>query len=356
MIRVALRGLAGRKLRAALTAVAIVLGVAMISGTFVLTDTINAGFHTIFFGAYKNTNAVITSKLAFSSNNGPPEAAPGFPASLLARVQALPDVAAAAGSVTDQATKLVDRKGKTIGGNAPQFAFGIRPQDQRFSPLTLVGGSWPVGPDAVAIDKATADKKHFAVGQPIRIESHSGLRSFRISGIAELSSVSSIGGATIAVFDLPTAQRLLGKEGKLDVIRVQAKSGVATASLLNELRPLLPPTAQVRDATAQAKEDAKSVSGFTGFIQKALLAFAGVALFVGAFVIANTLSITVAQRAREFATVRTLGASRRQVRRVVVLEALVVGVLASVLGLFVGFGLAKGLDSLFSAIGLNLPK
>jgi putative ABC transport system permease protein len=355
MIRVALRGLAGRKLRAALTAVAIVLGVAMISGTFVLTDTINAGFHTIFFGAYKNTDAVITSKVAFSSNNGP-QAAPGFPESLLTKVKALPDIAAAAGSVTDQATKIVDRKGKTIGGNAPQFAFGIRPQDQRFSPLTLVGGRWPVGPEDVAIDKATADKKHFSIGQSIRIEAYSGLRTFHISGIAELSSVSSIGGATIAIFNLPTAQRLLGKEGKLDVIRVQSKPGAPTTSVLNEIRPLLPVTAQVRDATAQAKQDEKNVSGFTGFIQKALLAFGGVALFVGAFVIANTLSITVAQRAREFATVRTLGASRRQVRRVVVLEALVVGVIASVIGLFVGFGLAKGLDSLFSTIGLDLPK
>jgi len=356
VIRIALRGLLGRKLRSALTALAIVLGVAMISGTFVLTDTINRGFHTIFTQSYKNTDVVITSKVAFEGNNGPTTAAPGFPQTVLARVRGLPDVAAAAGSVADQNTKLVDASGKTIGGNAPSLAFGIDPREQRFNPLSLVRGSWPSNGGETAIDIATAKKKHFNVGDEIGVLTHAGVKHFRITGITEFASVSSIGGATIAVFDLATGQQLLGKAGELDVIRVAGKPGVTTKRLLSEVRPLLPPTAQARDAGAQAKQDEKGVSSFTGFLQKALLAFAGVALFVGAFVIANTLSITIAQRAREFATIRTIGGSRRQILASVVLEALAVGVLASIVGLFAGLGLARGLTWVFSKANLDLPQ
>ena len=359
MIAVALKGLSGRKLRSALTAFAIVLGVAMISGTFVLTDTIQKGFHTVFAGSYKNTDVVITSKVAFRNDNGPNTPPPGFPERVLARVKALPDVGAASGSMedSDSSTRLIDKSGKTIGsGGAPSLAFGIDPRNRRFNSLTLVNGRWPSGSGQVAIDKATADKKHFAVGDPIGVETHAGVQRFKVAGIVELASVSSIGGATISVFDIPTAQQLLGKQGKLDVVRVAARPGVSTAQLVSEITPLLPPTAQVRDANAQAREDEKGVSGFTGFIQKALLAFAGIALFVGGFVIANTLAITIAQRTREFATLRTLGASRRQVLRSVLLEGLVIGVFASLTGLFLGLGLAKGLSALFSVVGLDLPK
>src|SRR5439155_533385 len=165
----------------------------------------------------------------------------------------------------------------------------------------------------------------------------------------------SIGSATIAVFDRPTAQKLLHRVGKLDLIRVEAKSGVATPKLITEIRPLLPPSAQVRDAAAQVKEDKKGVNGFTSFIQNFLLAFAGIALFVGSFVIANTLSITIAQRMREFATLRTIGATRRQILRSVIVEALVIGIVGSVTGLFLGLGLAKGLNKVFVAAGIDLP-
>jgi putative ABC transport system permease protein len=353
MIAVALKGLAGRKLRSALTAFAIVLGVAMISGTFVLTDTINKGFHTIFAGSYENTSAVITSKVAFTSDNTD-TTPPPFPESLLAKVRALQDVAAASGSVTNDQMKLIDKSGKTIGFGA--LAIGVDPSPRRLNPLKLVQGAWPSGTSQIAIDKAVARKKGFELGESIGIETHSGVQRFRIVGLVELSSAGSIGGLTIAAFDLRTAQNLLGKAHGLDVIRVQARSGVPTSALVAEITPLLPQTAQVRDASAQAKEDEKSISGFTGFIQKALLAFAGIALVVGGFVIANTLSITVTQRTRELATLRTLGATRRQLRRSVLLEALAIGVLASLAGLFLGLGLAKGLSSLFSAIGLDLPK
>jgi putative ABC transport system permease protein len=260
---------------------------------------------------------------------------------VLKKVRALPDVAAAAGAVQSDTVKLIKKDGKVVDtGGAPSLGFSVDPQDQQFNPTHLTSGSWPRGGDQVVIDKATAANQGFAVGDPIRIQAVGPQRTFRISGIAELTGVGSIGGATFALFDLPTAQKVFAKPGQLDVIRIQSKSGVSTEKLISEIQPLLPPTAVVRDANAQVKEDKKQFD--IAFLQYILLAFAGIALFVGAFVIANTLSITIAQRMREFATLRTLGASRRQVLWSVIVEAFVIGVIGSVIGLFLGLALAKG--------------
>ena len=354
MIRVSLKGLAARKLRSALTALAIVLGVAMVSGTFVLTDTIQKGFNSIFSVSYKDTSAVISEKSLFGSNQN---RTAGFPETLLARVRTLPGVAAAVGSVADQA-QLIGRNGKPIQfGGAPNLAFSVdpSPQAQRFNPLNLVKGAWPTRPDEIAIDSSTADRKHYKVGDTIGVVSRTPEQPFRVVGIVKLGGSTSIGGATIAVFDLSTAQRLFQKPGLLDAIRIAAKAGTSDAQLVAQIRPILPRATQVRSGTQQAKSDAKDTNSFIGFLQKALLAFAGIALFVGAFVIANTLSITVAQQAREYATLRTLGASRRQVLGTVVLEALAIGFGGAVVGLFAGLALAKGLNALFVSLGVDLP-
>jgi len=354
--KVALKGLAGRKLRAALSALAIVLGVAMVSGTFVLTDTMNGAFDSIISQSYKNADVVISGKTAFETDsNGNTVQAPSFSETLLAKVKALPDVQAAAGSLTDAKTRLVGRDGKVVAtGGAPSLGFSVEPHgDQRFNPLKLTSGTWPDGANQIAIDTGTAKSEHYAVGDTIGVQTQGPIEHFRIAGIVKLPGVS-IGAATMSVFDIPTAQKLFHRLGQLDVIRVQSKSGVSTAKLVSEIKPILPPTVQARDVAAQEKQDKKSVN-FTSFIKYFLLAFAGIALFVGSFVIANTLSITIAQRMREFATLRTLGATRRQILRAVVIEALVVGTLASVAGLFLGLGLAQGLNALFKAIGFDLP-
>jgi putative ABC transport system permease protein len=356
MIKVALKGLAGRKLRASLTAFAIVLGVAMVSGTFVLTDTINGAFNSIITQSYKNADLVISGKTAFQTDpNGNPVQAPSLPESLLSKVKGLPGVEAAAGSLADDKTRLVDRNGKAIATHgAPALAFSVDPtSDQRFNPLRLTAGHWANAGNEIVIDSGVASKKHYSVGDTIGVESRGPVQKFRISGIAELPGVA-IGSATMAAFDVPTAQKLFHREGKFDVIRVQAAAGVSTSKLLTAIRPILPPEAQVRDVAAQVKQDKKNVS-FTGFIRYFLLSFAGIALFVGSFVIANTLSITIAQRAREFATLRMIGANRRQILRSVILEALVIGTAASIAGLFVGLGLAKGLNKLFAVLGFDLP-
>jgi putative ABC transport system permease protein len=357
MLTVALKGLAGRKLRAGLTAIAIVLGVAMISGTYVLTDTINSGFNTIFNRSYQNADVVVSGKAAFDSANGTTVEPPPMPASLLPKIQKLSGVALAAGSVTTDTLKLIGKNGKVIStGGAPSLGFSVTPQGQVFNPTKLTAGKWPSGADQVVIDKATASGNGFHVGDRIGVQAFGPVQKLLISGIAEFPGVS-VGGATFAILDQPTAQRLFHKVGQLDFIRVQSKSGVATPQLLSEIRPLLGPTQQVRSGTAQAKKDkSTNAGGFISFLRYALLAFAGIALFVGAFVIANTLSITIAQRMREFATLRTLGASRRQVMWSVVIEAFVIGVLGSLAGLFLGLALAKLLNQLFVAIGIDLPQ
>jgi putative ABC transport system permease protein len=350
----ALRGLLGRKLRTVLTAIAIVLGVATVSGTYVLTDSINNAFHSIFYETRAGSDAVISGKSAFDLTNGNGVTAPAFAQSLLPRVRTLPDVAEAEGQVNGEA-HLIGRNGKAIVyGGAPNLGFSIASGASRFNPLQLVAGSWPSA-NEVVIDKSTASKEHLKIGQVIGVQAQGPVNRLRVSGFVKFGSVSTIGGATLAGFDLKTAQHLFEKPGKLDEIAVAAAQGVPDAKLLQEIRAMLPADTQVRSAAAQSQEDSKDTNSFISFLQKFLLGFGGVALFVGSFVIANSLSITIAQRTREFATLRTLGASRKQILRSVMLEALVMGTLASLVGLFTGLALAKGLFSLFDAVGFTLP-
>jgi putative ABC transport system permease protein len=350
----ALKGLLGRKLRTILTAFAIVLGVATVSGTYVLTDSIDKAFDTIFTEARQGSDAVITGKSAFDLTSDSGVKAPSFDESLLEKVRALPDVVEAEGSV-DGTAQLIGRDGKAIVyGGAPNLGFSIARGDSPFNPLTLTEGAWP-GDNEVVIDTSTAGKEDFKVGQTIGVQANGPVQRLRISGLVKFGSVSTIGGATLAGFSLPTAQTLFDEPGKLDGIAVSTRPGVSDQQLLDQINEILPPNTQVRSASQQAKEDAKETNDFISFLQKFLLAFGGVALFVGSFVIANSLSITIAQRTRELATLRTLGASRRQVLRTIVIEALVIGTLASIVGLFLGLALAKGLFELFDAVGFTLP-
>lgn len=353
MTRIAVKDLFGRKLRLVLTSLAIVMGVAMVSGTYVLTDTINSAFNSIYATAYSGADAVVTGKAAFGGTMN----APSFPASTLTRIRNLPGVAAASGSIGDQAN-YVGRDGKVLSlGGAPGLAFGVDTAHPRFNPLTLLSGRWPVGPDEVVMDKAAADKVPVRVGGTVGVLPRGGQeRMFRVVGIAEFGHSATLGGATLAIFDLRTAQTLFHKQGQFDEIDAAARSGTSKATLLAQIRSVLPPHTQVRTGQQQAQQSSKDTADALSFLQYFLLAFAGIALFVGAFVIANTLTITVAQRTREFATLRSLGATRRQVLGAVLVEGALTGLAASVIGLFLGLALAKGLDELFKAFGANLPQ
>ncbi|HEX6047895.1 MAG TPA: FtsX-like permease family protein [Gemmatimonadaceae bacterium] len=353
MITVALKGLAGRKVRALLTAFAVVIGVTMVSGTLVLTDTIQKAFDGIFGASYEQTDAVIAGKeIVKGSQSG----AATVPESLLAKVRALPEVEDAGGTIAPNAAntaQVFGRDGKAVGTEgAPQFGLGIDASLPQFTPLQLKTGRWPEGPSQVAVDADTAAGENLAVGDEVTVSTLGVKRRYELTGIASFGGVDSLGGATIAIWDLPTAQTLLGKEGRFDGISIAAKDGTSTDDLVRAVQPLIPASLEVKDSEQQAAADAKETNVIVNAIRYFLLGFGGIALFVGAFVIFNTLSITVAQRTREFATLRTLGASRRQVMRSVVIEGAVLGLMASVLGLFAGFGLAK----LLTAIGGDMPE
>ena len=355
MTRFALKGLFSRKLRTVLTSLAIVLGVAMISGTYVLTDSIDGAFDQIFSDIRQGSDVVISGKSAFDLSDGSGVTEPTLEESLLDEVRELPGVAQAEGSVDSDSTSLIGDDGKAIVyGGAPNLGFSIADGDSLFNPLRLVGGTWP-GPNEIVIDSGVADKEDFAIGDEIGVQVEGPVERLRVSGIVEFGSDLSIGGATLAGFDLATAQRLFAKEGRLDEIAVAGEQGVAEADLVAQVREILPATAQARSGVLQAAEDAAETNEFISFLRGFLLAFAGIALFVGSFVIANSLSITIAQRTREFATLRTLGASRRQVLTSIIVEALVVGFVASLIGLALGLALASGLFELFDAVGFTLP-
>ena len=359
MIRVALRGLAGRKFRTVLTAIAIVLGVAMMSGAYVLTDTIDKAFDAIFVESYAGTDVVVSGKDAGISFEGEQSQPAPIPEDVLEQVRGVDGVEVAAGSVTDFQTKLLRPDGEPIDtGGAPSFAFGIdtAPEHDRFNPLNLVDGRWPSGADELAIDEGVADDESLAIGDRIGVAALGPAQQYEIVGIARYGDVSSLGGATFAIFDIPTAQTLLDKEGQLDAVQAAAEGGITPEELVARIRGDLGESVTVRSGAEQATEESDEIATFTTIIRYFLLTFAGIALFVGAFVIFNTLSITVAQRTREFATLRTVGASRRQVLTSVIVEALVIGLLASIIGLFAGLGLAVGLNELFVALNLDLPQ
>jgi putative ABC transport system permease protein len=358
MRRVALKGMLGRKLRTILTMLAIVIGVSMVSGTFVLTDTIDRAFTTVFDSSYAETDAVVSgTKLVDWSASGNAT----VPASLLAKVQSLPDVEEATGSLVDlsgetNTARLVDEEGKVIGGaGSSSYGFGLDGDAERFNPFHLVEGTWATGPNDVVIDSETASGQDLAPGDAIRIAGDGPVRTFRIVGTARFGDLTSLGGATFAIFTVPTAREVLHKQG-FDTIAVAAREGVAPEQLVDELQRVVPQNTQVKTGEEQAKADQADTDTAIMFIKAILLAFGGVALFVGAFVIFNTLSITVAQRTREFATIRSLGGSRRQVLRSVLLESFVMGLCASLIGLAAGLGLAKGLSALMSAAGISLPE
>ena len=302
MRRVAIRGLLARKLRSTLTAIAIVLGVAMVSGTLVLTDTIEKAFDSIFSSSYEQTDAVVSgTKLVEWSQTGKAQISPD----VLAQVRALPEVEAAAGTILDLSgdsnqAKILDKDGQAIQGNNPTFGLGVEPADERFNPFKLVEGDWATGRSEVVVDLNTADEQGFKVGDEVKVAGDGPVRAFTLTGIARFGEVNSLGGATIALFDVETARSVLGKSG-FDAVAVAAREGVGQAELIDSIQRVLPETAEVRTGAEQAAEDGEGVGEFVKFIRYFLLGFGGIALFVGAFVIFNTLSITVAQRTKELA-------------------------------------------------------
>jgi putative ABC transport system permease protein len=345
----ALKSLWARKARALSTTFAVVIGVAFVAGSYVLTDTIFAAFDEIFSESLKGTSVVVTARNPVEQESGE---VPTIPASLLPEVRRTPGVKLASGAIFTPGG-FFDSKGEKIGSKfAPKFISSTLPGP--LESLTYVDGHRPRGPTEASLDKAAADAAGLALGERLKIVGQGSVRSLRLVGFTELGSAS-FGGASIAQVTLPEAQRLTHKRGRFDQISVAAAHGVSAQALKRRIERALPPSARVETAKENADRGSEQIRDNLGFLQTVLLVFGFVAVFVGAFLIFNTFSITVAQRVAEFGLLRTLGASRRQILATVVLEAVVVGLVGALIGIPGGYLVAAGLNALFKAIGFDLP-
>lgn len=355
MIGVTLRGLLSRKLRTVLTMIAIVLGVSMISGTYMLTDTLNSAFNQIFQTADRHIDAIV---LPTSAVNGSRFGlAPPLPASLLAVVQHTSGVAQAEGEIGTEAT-IYDLHGNVLGAvtGAPTLLASVA--SPRFRATTLVSGHWPRGSQLV-IDTGTFAKHHLHLGQVIKVVAAGPAARMTIVGTTRFGTTGNLGGATTIDLPLAVAQRITRQSGEYDQIVVGAAKGVTPTELAQRIRAQIPRglhgRTKVETGTQNAKDASNAISQGLSFLTIALLVFGGIAVFVGAFIIFNTFSITIAQRVREIALLRTLGASRAQVLRSILLEAFLVGLASSLIGLLAGIGLAQLLHLAFKAFGADLP-
>jgi putative ABC transport system permease protein len=352
MRRVMIKGLLAHKLRLALTAVSVVLGVGFVAGTFVLTDTLAHTFDSLFAEVNGNTDAQIRSTKELSPvNPADPDRGP-LPDSLLAAVEKVDGVAEAGGHLQGPAT-IVGKNGKLLGGQAPNFGASASHLGT-LSPFRIKEGRAPKGEGEVIIDAGTAKREHFALGDKIRIES-SVTGTYTLVGTVGFGKQDNLAGAKFALWDVPTAQQVLHRFGEFDTISVRAKDGVSQAAIVDGLRRVLPTGVEAITSDAAAAQQADDVKQSLSFFSTFLLAFAAVALFVGSFIIYNTFTIIVAQRLRELALLRALGASRKQVTRSVLAEGLLVGFFASIIGVGFGVLVAIGLKALFAAVGADLP-
>jgi putative ABC transport system permease protein len=353
MRKVTLKELLAHKLRLALTALAIVLGVTFISGTFVLTDTLNNTFSTLFTSVYSKIDFQVRGVAQFGRGSGATRNP--LPESLLARVQRVPGVSGTYGEVQGYA-QFVGHDGKPISSTTGTLGVGWDTNPQ-ISSLHLIAGNPPTTSNDVVMDAATAKSDDFSVGQQVRILG-GGLKSaqtFTITGIAQFGTADNLAGATLAAFTLPTAQRVVGETGVFDFIDVIAKPGADKAAVQRSIAAALPSNAEVVTAQTLINEEQATVSQALSFFNTALLVFALISLFVGAFTIYNTFSIIVGQRTRELALLRVVGASRGQVLRSVLTEATIVGFVSSAIGVGLGVAAAIGLEALLSGFGTSLP-
>jgi putative ABC transport system permease protein len=359
MRRITFRGLMARKLRLALTALAIVLGVTFITGTLVLGDTLNRTFDNVVGTAYQHVSFQIRGKAAFGNTNAAAAVdstadRKPVPQSVLSSVRRVPGVSFAFGSVGGYA-QFMTRDGNAIGkggGSTLGFGFDTNPQ---LSPYRLVAGHAPTAPDDVVMDKATATKHDFAIGDTVLINLPNRAERFTITGLVTFGSDDNLAGVTLAGFAPATAQQLFNLRGYYNTINVLAAPGADTVKLQQAITAVLPAGVEVVSGQTVASELSTAINNELSFISTALLIFALIALLVGAFTIYNTFSITVGQRTRELALLRVVGASRRQLFRSVLTEAALTGRIASVIGLGLGLVAALGLKALLGAFGITLP-
>jgi putative ABC transport system permease protein len=345
---VAVKSLWARKLRALGTTVAVFVGVSLIAGTYVITDTINKAFDEIFSESLKGTAVVITNKEPVTQQSN---TTTSFPAGVLKEVRAVPGVKLAAGTIFTGGG--IFRGDEQVGSHfSPKFISAVLPP--RIESLKTVEGHPPTDAHEATLDKAAADDAGLSIGDPIRIAGERRARTYRLVGLTELGGTS-FGGASIAQLTLPEAQFITNNLGRFNQISVGLNPDVSPEELKARIERVVPPTLRVETAEQNANRSSDEIHDALSFLPIFLGVFAAVALIVGAFVIFNTFSITVSQRVREYGLLRTLGASRRQILTSVFLEAALIGLLGAVAGVLGGLLFAKGIESLFKALGIGLP-
>lgn len=354
MLKATLKSLLAHKLRLLLTAVAVVLGVMLVTGTFVLSDTIKTSINNLFTQGIAGKAVVVRGVAPFSGNGPGAEGGAGFggnarpltPESLLPAIRAVPGVAAADGQVQGTFT-LVGSDGKAVsatGGGAPTLGFAWDPY-RPLSALVLRSGSAPTNAGELVIDAKTAKSKKLSVGSHLTVVANQGPQPFTVVGIFGYGTQDTVAGATIVAFDTATAQQQVGKPGQFTEIDIAATSGTDVNALVTAIGKILPAHYESISAAAATAQQAASLDSFLSTLSDALLAFGLIALFVGSFIIFNTFNILIGQRTRELALLRALGASRRQVITSVMGEALITGLAGALLGLVLGYLIALGLYS-----------
>jgi putative ABC transport system permease protein len=354
MRKVALRGLLAHKGRLLATFLAVALGVAFIGGVLTLTDTMNRTFDDLFADVYRDTDAVVRSDQSIGGDEfgGGFDVRGTLPASVLDEVRSAPDVAAADGSVEGYA-QVIDRDGDAVGDpamGAPTFGGNWTDVDE-LNPFDITDGEPPRAAGQVVIDRGTAETTGYGVGDRLRVQTQQGVGEFTLSGIMRFGTTDSPGGASYVMWTTDEAQRLIGEPDRYSAVSVVADDGVSQSQVVRSIEQQLQSDdargAEVLTGQEITEESQTDIQEQLGFITNIFLAFAFIAVFVGTFVIYNSFAIIVAQRTREMALLRAIGASRKQVRRAVLVEAAVVGLVGSVVGFVMGLGVATFLGALF---------
>jgi putative ABC transport system permease protein len=354
MLRLTFANLAAKKFRLLSTAVSILIGVAFLAGSMVLLDTIGRTFDDLIADINDDVDAVVRSVETVDADFG--EIRGRIDGSVLGDVVAVEGVAAAEGTVQGYA-QFVDPAGKAMGdpGQGPPTLGVNWATVPELNPMVLVAGNPPWGPAEVVMDRMTATDGPFAVGDSVTILLESGPRQFRVAGIATFGEVDSPLGASTALFDMATAQAVLGEPGRLDAVQVVAADGVSQQELRERLAAVMPAGIEVITGEQLVDESQSDVADALSFFNTFMLIFAVIALFVAAFIIYNTFSILVAQRTRELALLRVLGAKRNQIVAAVIIEAILVGLLASAVGVAAGVIVAIALRQLIESVGIDIP-
>jgi putative ABC transport system permease protein len=352
MFRTALRNVLAHKTRLLMTVLAVLLGVAFVSGTLVFTNSLTDAYQNSSAKGFDHVDVAVSAEYKEAEGDRVGEV-PELTGALLDKAAKVPGAASAVGVVRGF-TAVADRDGKLIGGGFSTQGGNYWGTDDPRYPLT--DGRAPKGEGEVLIDSATAGRTGYRVGDTVRLSVDGPVLTPRITGVFDTDDGAVAAGGSLALFDTATAQKLFGKAGTYAEIDVTAKPGVTQAALKAELDKALPRNLVETTTGARLAEDqAEAISAQMGGMKQGLLVFAGIALFVGTFIIANTFTMLVAQRTKELALLRAVGASRRQVTRSVLIEAFVVGVAAAVVGLAAGIGIGAGLRALMGTFDTPVP-